>query len=256
MFEDFFAKNFINAIINTEGYNPVNTTAYAVIFVIAAYLTFRLLKKLKIKIDRRLAIGISPFVVCGSLLRVLQDAGIVSSFIFVTPGIYFLIFAITITTLFVSLYLQKKLNMSYHKIMFVVGLTIASVFANLLEITNFYAIGLDLLFFLPWVAIFYFIKWNPASKSVALIQMFDATTTFTSLQFFNYREQHVVPNIFINLFGPFSFIVVKAIAVIAVLILIDKFSEEKEYSNYLKLLIAILGAATSLRDFSRLVAFV
>jgi uncharacterized membrane protein len=48
----------------------------------------------------------------------------------------------------------------------------------------------------------------------------------------------------------------KAVAIIAILILIDKFSKEKEYSNYLKLVIGILGAATSLRDFTRLVAFV
>jgi len=86
--------------------------------------------------------------------------------------------------------------------------------------------------------------------------MFDATTTFTSLQFFNYREQHVVPSLFINLFSPVSFIILKAVAVVAILILIDKYSEDKEFANYLKLLIGILGGATSLRDFTRLVAFV
>jgi len=256
MTDDFFTNFFINSILTPQGYNPINTTVYAIIFVIAAYLTFKFLKRLNIKIDRRLAIAIAPFVVTGSLLRVLQDAGIVSSFIFVTPGIYFLIFSITIATLFVSIYLQKKFNINYHKIMFILGLTIASVIVNFLQIKNFYGAVLDITFFIPWPIIFYFIKWNAASKIVASVQMFDATTTFTSLQFFNYREQHVVPNIFINFFGPFSFIVLKAIAVITILILIDKFAEEKEYANYLKLIIGILGGATSLRDFTRLVAFV
>jgi uncharacterized membrane protein len=256
MTHDFFTTFFINSILTPQGYNPINTTAYAIIFVIAAYLIFKFLKRLNIKIDRRLAIAIAPFVVTGSLLRVLQDAGIISSFIFVTPGIYFLIFSITISALFVSTYLQKKFNISYHKIMLILGLTIASVIVNFLQIKNFYGAFLDIVFFLPWIVVFYFIKWNGASKIVASVQMFDATTTFTSLQFFNYREQHVVPNIFINLFGPFSFIVLKAVAIIAILVLIDKFSKEKEYSNYLKLVIGILGAATSLRDFTRLVAFV
>jgi uncharacterized membrane protein len=256
MTDDFLTNAFINPILNAEGYNPINTTAYAIIFVIAAFLTFKLLKRLNIKIDRRLAIAVTPFVVTGSLFRVLNDSGAVLSFIFVTPAIYFLVFAITIVTLFVSLYLQKKMNMSYHKIMFVVGLTIASVAANLLQVRNFYGAVLDIAFFIPWPIIFYFVKWNAASKIVASVQMFDATTTFTSLQFFNYQEQHVVPNIFINLFGPFSFIFLKAVAVIIILVLIDKFSEKKEYANYLKLVIGILGAATSLRDFTRLVAFV
>lgn len=256
MASDFLSKVFIEPILYSEGYNPINTTVYAIIFVIAAFLTFKLLKKLKIKTDKRLAIAIAPFVVTGSLLRVLNDAGTVSSFIFTTPMIYFLIFGTTIVTLFVSLYFQKKLNISYHKIMFVVGLSIASVAVNLLQLRNFYGALLDISFFIPWPVIFYFVRWNAASKAVASIQMFDATTTFTSLEFFNYREQHVVPNIFINLFGPFSFIVLKAVAVIIVLVLIDKFSEEKEYANYLKLVIGILGAATSLRDFTRLVALV
>jgi uncharacterized membrane protein len=256
MNEDFLTNIFIDPILNAQGYNPINTTVYALIFVAAAFLTFKILKKMDIKIDRRLAIAVTPFVVTGSLFRVLNDAGIASTFIFVTPIIYFLVFAITIVTLFVSLYLQRKINVSYHKTMFVVGLTIASIIVNVLPIRNLNGAALDIAFFLPWIVVFYFIKWNAASKTVASIQMFDATTTFTSLQFFNYREQHVVPNIFINLFGPFSFIVLKAVAIVAILILIDKFSKEKEYSNYLKLIIGILGAATSLRDLIRLVAFV
>jgi uncharacterized membrane protein len=256
MTEDFLTNYFLNPILNAEGYNPINTTVYAIIFVIAAFLTFKLLKKMKVKIDRRLAIAVAPFVVIGSLFRVLSDARIVTSFIFVTPSIYFLIFAMTVITLFVSIYLQKRFNISYHKVMFIVGLTIASIALNLLQIRNLYGAALDISFFIPWLIIFYFIKWNVASKTVASIQMFDATTTFTSLQFFNYREQHVVPNIFISLFGPFSFILLKAVAVIVILILIDKFSEEKEYANYLKLVIGIIGAATSLRDFTRLIALV
>jgi uncharacterized membrane protein len=256
MNEDFLTKFFINPVIRSEGYNPINTTVYAAIFVIAAYLTFKLLKKMNVKIDRRLAIAITPFVVTGSVLRVLSDAGVLTSFIFVTPSIYFLIFAMAIVTLSISMYLQKKMSLSYHKIMFIVGLTVVSILVNFLQLKNFYGAALDIGFFILWPIIFYFIRWDASSKIVASIQMFDATTTFTSLQFFNYSEQHVVPNIFISLFGPFSFIVVKAVAVIAILLLIDRFSEEKEYSNYLKLIIGILGAATSLRDFTRLVAMV
>ncbi len=248
--------NFLNfaAYFLTPGYNPVNTTVYALVFVVAAYFIFRILRKLKLKVDKRLAIGIAPFVLMGSVFRVLDDAKILSGFLFFTPGIYFFIFAVTIATLLASLYIQKKFKINYFKIMLVVGLAIDAVAVNLLHFTNSYAAFVDIAFYFPWPVLFYLIRWNSANKAVASIQMFDANTTFVSLQFFNYREQHVVPNIFINLFSPVSFIVVKAVAVITVLILIDKFAEDKEFANYLKLIIAILGGATSFRDFTRLVA--
>ena len=254
--EDFIFKYLVEPIFYSEGYNPINTTAYAFVLVIAAYLVFKFLKKLNVKIDRKLAFAVAPYVVIGSLFRVLYDAGFVASRLFVTPSIYFLVFAIAIITLFVSLYFQRKFKVSYHKIMFIVGLSIASFAASLFQIRNFYGAVLDIAFFIPWIIIFYFVKWNLANKVVASVQMFDATTTFTSLQFFNYREQHVVPNLFISLFSPASFIVVKLVAVLVVLVLIDKYSEDKEFANYLKLVIGILGAATSMRDFIRLAAFV
>jgi uncharacterized membrane protein len=252
MLQDFsnsFAQYFL-----TQGYNPVNTTVYAFVFVVAAYFIFKILNKLKLKVDRKLAIGIAPFVLMGSIFRVLDDAGILSGFLFFTPGIYFFIFAVTIVALLASLFIQKKFKINYYKIMFLAGLVVDAIALNFLHFVNFYAAFVDIAFYFPWPVFFYLIKWNDANKIVASVQMFDANTTFVSLQFFNYQEQHVVPNIFINLFSPVSFIVVKAAAVIAVLILIDKFAEDKEFANYLKLIIAILGGATSFRDFTRLVA--
>lgn len=244
-----FAQYFL-----TEGYNPVNTTVFALIFVVAAYFIFKILRKLKVKIDARLGIAIAPFIVSGSVFRVLDDAGILSGFAFVTPGIYVLIFLMTIITLVFSLYAEKKWKINYYKIMFVIGLAIDAVAVNFLQFVNFYAAFVDIAFYFPWPIFLYLIKWNNANKAVVSVQMFDANTTFTSLQFFNYSEKHVVPNLFINLFSPVSFIVVKAVAVITVLILIDKYAEDKEFANYLKLVIGILGASTSLRDFTRLVA--
>lgn len=256
MLSDFFTNYFINPILYAEGYNPINTTVYALVLVVAAYLIFRLLQKLKIKVDKRLAIGVSPFVILGSFLRVLNDAGILTSRLFVTPMIYFVVAGITLATLFVSQFLEKRYKVKYHKVMFVVGLALAAIAVSFFKIVNSYGAILDLAFYLPWPIFFYLIKWNDANKVVASVQMFDATTTFTSLQFFNYREQHVVPNIFINLFSPISFIAVKAVAVIIVLILIDRYADDKEFGNYLKLIIGILGAATSLRDYTRLVNLV
>jgi len=259
--KDFFQTYFVNTIVLNQGYNPINTTVYATILVVAAYLIYRALNKLKIKVDKRLGISIIPFIIFGSSLRVTVDAGIFSSFLFITPLIYVFIFAITFIVLNVSLFLEKKskTKFPYYKTMFLVGSALALIPLVILATGaspgssfNVNAMLLVLGFYVPWPALFYIIKWKDSSKAVASVQMFDATNTFVSLNFFGYGEQHFVPNIFISFFGPSSFIVVKAIVVIAALVLIDRYSKDKQFNNYLKLVIGILGGATSTRDFLRL----
>jgi uncharacterized membrane protein len=99
-----------------------------------------------------------------------------------------------------------------------------------------------------------FVKWSKENKIVTGLQMFDATTTFVALNYFSYWEEHVLPRFIINLSGtPFSFIILKIIAVVLILLGIDKYSKDKEFNNYIKLIIGILGAATGLRDFISLI---
>jgi len=239
------------------GYDIPKTLTYAVIFVIAIYLIFKLLKKLKVKIDRRLTLAVLPYVIFGSTLRVLEDLGAVSSIIFVTPGIYILVSLIFLSVLLISLVIEKKKGIPYFKISFVIGLLLMSFSIANLRPTNFYGLFLVSVFFFPWVLIFFFFKkWSPANRVVASVQMFDASVTFVALNFFGqnilgnigFYEQHVVPTFIINLFGPASFIVVKLIATVLALVFIDRFAEDKELGNYLKLIIGILGLATGTRD--------
>ena len=69
-----------------------------------------------------------------------------------------------------------------------------------------------------------------------------------------------MPTFFIELFGPFSFIVLKVVAIVAALILIDKFvgnsKEDEEFKSYIKLIIGILGGATACRDLIALAVLV
>jgi len=55
---------------------------------------------------------------------------------------------------------------------------------------------------------------------------------------------------------PFSFVVVKLIVVVAVLNILDRYSDDKEFTNYLKIMIGVLGFVTGLRDLLRLVLLV
>src|SRR5690606_15392012 len=73
---------------------------------------FRLLEKLEVKLTPRFIASVLPFVLAGSSLRVLEDspAGIFQppfSYLLITPNIYFLVFAITVGCLWISIRLQK-----------------------------------------------------------------------------------------------------------------------------------------------------
>jgi uncharacterized membrane protein len=239
------------------GYTFEKTAVFALVLVIAAYLIFLLLKKLKIKIDRRLAAAVAPYVVFGGVLRVLKDLGIVASYWFVTPGIYFFVSLSVISVLFISIILEKKLKISYFKTLFLFGLLVLSFATGLINPSNFYGFILVLVSYLPWIAFFSVLKkWSLTNRITTLLQLFDATTTSVAMKFFGYGEQHVVPTAFINLIGdPFSFVILKMVGVVLALVLIDKFSDDKEFNNYLKLCIAILGGATGTRDFTCLLTF-
>jgi uncharacterized membrane protein len=239
------------------GYDLPKTFAYSFVFIIAAYIIFKLLKKANIKIDKRLAVAITPYVIFGGILRSLEDAGVASSYWFITPGIYFLVFSIVALILLISIFLQRKKNIPYFKFLFTVGLLLISFTIPNVKPINLYGVFLVGLFLLPWILISYFIKrWELTNRIVSVVQMFDATTTFVALNFFRYKEQHVLPKFFISLFGPVSFIFLKLIGVVAALVLIDKFSTDKEFNNYLKLCIGILGGATGIRDLFTLFSLV
>jgi len=247
---DLFYKYFSES---GYGYNIVNTTVYSLILVIFVYLIFKILKKLKIRIDKNLALAISPFVLFGSSMRVLEDSEILRGSIFVTPGIYFLVFGITFFTLLISVFIQRKRGIPYFKPMFIVGLILSAFSLGNLQYKNYSGFAYIIVYFAPWVVLLKLIPWLKENKIVTAVHMFDANSTFVSLQYFNYYEQHVLPRYFINLSGtPFSFVIIKFLAVVSILFLIDRYSHDKEFNNYIKLIIGILGAATGTRDFLRL----
>jgi len=239
------------------GYTFEKTAIFALVLVVAAYLIFILLKKFKLKIDKRLAIAIAPYIAFGGVLRVVKDLGIVESYWFVTPGIYFFVFFIVIIALLISMIFERKFKIPYFKTFFLFGLLALSFLITLINPSNLYGFILVSIFYLPWIVLFFvFKKWSLKNRITTLVQLFDATTTSVAMKFFGYGEQHVLPNAFINFIGdPFSFIVLKIVGVVVVLVLIDRFSDDKQFNNYLKLCVAVLGGATGARDFTCLLTF-
>lgn len=238
------------------GYTPEKTLILAFILVLTVYVIFTILKKLKIKIDRQLAIGILPYVILASTLRALQDARVFNTIWLITPGIYVTMISVILSILIISFLVQRKFGIPYFKTLFVIGLLGVAFLLPLLKFINLEGFLLVFLFYVPWIFVFYKLRWGIANKLVTLAQMFDANATFVALQFFGYYEQHVVPSFFISIFSPVSFIFLKVVGIVVILLLIDRSKGDKEFNNFLKLVIGILGLATGTRDFLRMLALV
>lgn len=253
MFE-FIRQYFINPILFNEGYNFVNSTTYALLFIAAVYLVFLLLKKIKIPVDRMLTLSVMPYVVFGSIVRVLEDMGIFNSYLLFTPVIWGEMLVFILFMLAISILIQKRFNVPYYKPMFLIGVMLLAISIPFLNFKNLYGMFLTSAFFIPFALVFYFIKWKPENKLVALAHIFDGIASFTAVRFFNYFEQYPTSRFLMTSISPLSFPVVKIIAIVSILILIDKISDDKEFNKYIKLIIGILGLAPGIRDFLRLAA--
>lgn len=285
---DFFQTYFIDPIKYNTGYNIVNTATFAIILVVAVIATYKLLQKLKIKINRNFFIGIAPFIALGGVLRAWEDlleatkatqallespikdfilvdaAGVPRNLLLISPIIYISIFVVALAALLLSLLINKlsKGKWEYHKVWFAIGSIIIAFMLFQLRFANYSAMLLMLGIAAAWAILFYAAKkLSPQARkfftmenySVLGIHMFDASTTFVALQFFPYFEQHVLPGFFISIFGPVAMFFIKLPVVAAVLYYLDKdMKEETEKKNFIKIVILILGLGPGLRNFLRL----
>jgi uncharacterized membrane protein len=301
---EWFQNAFTRPILDQSaaGYNIINTVVYGLIFALAVFCVYKFLQRLKIKIDKGFLIGIIPFIVMGAVFRVVRDANIYDTWILVTPVIYIFIFVVAVSTLFLSIGLEKlakrkmekwslikmalskkesellyrrpdkrlmKFLSDYHKIWAVMGIT--AVFSGLfllvpVGIKSWFGIGLILGITAIWCTILFLVYkfshklkashiFTKENTAILGVHLFDATTTFVALQYFNYYEQHVVSSAAISLIGPLAQFVLKTIVVVTVLWALDKYlkgSENENLRNFLKIAIIILGLAPGLRNFTRL----
>ena len=313
---DFLTEFFLNPILLNGWFNPVNTVLWGLILVVAAFLVYsRLLKKLKVRIDKYFALAILPFVFWASSTRVLRDlfyglaqqasagdprfltdiayqtglvqqqaytyiigfvpippvAGFFSwiATLFPTPGSYVFTFIFALGVLLVSLAIQrfwKRNRIPYWKPMFLTGLAFCILNVWMLPFTNPWGLGMILGITGVFTATFFGLTYLQEKKILKLelfsrvnsgllsSHMLDSSATFVSVAFFGYYEQHPVPRLFIEAIGPWTFFVLKLAVLLPSLWIIDKYGEEGEFKNFLKIVILILGLAPGMRDAIRLAA--
>lgn len=248
-------------------YNVVNTVVYGLVLVAAVFGTYKLLEILKIKIDRKLFYAVIPFILFGGSARALRDHTEISTVfqnvpqLFCSPIIYFVVFAIALGSLLLGIAVQKKFKFEYWKTMSLVGVAILAYDIGNFRIENWAAVAMITGLFAFWLAVFFgFSHFKPKTLSkmnagILSTHLLDASSTFTALTFFGCTEQHVLPTFLINLaggpaVGAWIMFPLKIFVVGGVLLLLDKYGEDEQFKNFLKLVILILGLALGIRDFT------
>ena len=252
--EQWIGTKFIEPLC--KYYTTESTIVYGILLAVIAYGTYRMLKKLKLKIDTKLFVAVFPFILFGGVTRALKDHGIFyTSDIFCSPPIYFIVFAIALSSLLIGIYTKRKWNIPYHQVPFLIGMVLLAFDFSLVVIKNFSGIFLIGGITVLWsTVVMAFSKLKPkmlprVNAGILLAHLFDASSTFVAMTFFGYYEQHVVPGYLIGMFGPAVFFPLKIIVVLSVLYLIDKYSDDRYFANFLKLVIVILGLAMGTRGF-------
>ncbi|AKB55661.1 hypothetical protein MSBRM_2663 [Methanosarcina barkeri MS] len=271
----FINTYYLDPIRGDEGYNPVNTITWAIILGICIFGVFRLLEKLEVKITPRFIASVLPFVLAGSSLRVIEDspAGIFHppfSYLLITPNIYFLVFAITVGCLWISIRMQKAgLVKDFH--LTFAGFGLALFFINLAVLLHFDNIvypyvpvfvivagtGLTFIFYLIARHFKSSIFTNPLNLSILMAHLMDASSTYIGVDHLGYFEKHVVPTYLINLTGTALVMYpLKLIIFVGVLYVLDTQFEDDERSLNLKVLIKmvilILGLSPATRNTIRM----
>ncbi|NLI62048.1 MAG: DUF63 family protein [Methanosarcinaceae archaeon] len=283
----FIHKYYISPIIHDSGYNIFNTLTWALILIVCVYFIIYAFNKLKIKVDDKFFLALLPFILSGSVLRVVADASIVSApyvYLLITPNIYFVVFLVASFLLLSSVLLERfKIISDYRKLFFVEGTIILLFLLAILSInsnvTHAWVLFAVIFGGLLWVLIFYAIfkifrlkiHMNLLNFTIVFSHMADATSTFVGIDFLGYNEKHVLPSFLIDLTG--TALVMYVLKFIVVILIIWGFdyickiqleeskdeSEDKNDINNMKLLInslkivvIILGMAPAIRNTLRM----
>ncbi|MDO9096694.1 MAG: DUF63 family protein [Candidatus Methanoperedens sp.] len=273
----YIYKYYISGIINDTSYNPVDTLTYAILLGISLFGVLKLLEKLNVEIDARFIIAVTPYVLAGSTLRVLEDSNLFTPplrYLFVTPLIYFFMFAVTISILALAINLERNGKIKdYHSFFCYAGIVWTVINITMLlaagEVKNAVPAAAILSLGIIVTSVVYFISLrldftlltNKLNISLLFAHLLDASSTFVGIDWLGYYEKHVAPTFFIDMAGNYTdhpslvMYPLKLLVFIPVLYMLDnKFDTDKEKKliALMKLAILVLGLSPATRNTLRI----
>jgi len=281
-----------NGVVAKEGYTLISELTYGVMVIIALYSIFRLLKKLKIRVDWSFALALLPYILFGSVSRVLEDTGYFKPplvYLFISPLIYILIALIAVFFLLLGYFLEKRYDSSFlsvNRVLFIGGLIflLPSLFLigswilgyrwNETNGINFYVFLIVISIISLAVLLVYFVSGffkdkkdllvyqNPLNLAMIFGHLMDGVTSYISIKDpfsmgLFYSEKHPASNLLLEIWGPL-FPIVKFLLIIFVIYVFDilykdELKNHMTLVNILKIGILILGFSPGLRDLLRVV---
>lgn len=261
---EFITRYYVDPIVTDSGYNIVNTLTWAMVLVLCVSIlhSLNVFRRLGVTINRHLVVGVVCYVLFGSSLRVLKDAEIFApplQYIFVTPIIYFVVFAVTMAALILSVCIYKE---RYHLTFAVIGLGLTSVNIGVLlwsegimhpkEALLIVALAVLLTASIYIGAGFAKVKFLRGRFNIAILgaHLLDASSTTVAIDVLTgYSGKHVVENYLIDLTGTGAVMYpLKLLLLIPMLYLIDSEFDEIELRDLLKLVVLVLGLAPGCRN--------
>jgi uncharacterized membrane protein len=280
-----------NGVAAAQKFTIVSEIVYGVIVVFVLYSLLWILKRWDIKIDTAFFIALLPYVIYGSIVRVLEDAQFFSEpfvYWFVTPLIYFQTIFWALLFLSFGVFLHKKINdkwFSTHHVFFLGGLFLLTPF---LFFTSLWFLGeqwsysngvrFDIILLIscilfivllgvycigkywkkyPWLIVYT----GFLNLSMIMGHMLDGITSWISIydpfhmNLPNYVEKHPASDFLMQIWPPL-FPIVKFFLILLIIYLFDvvyKKDLEKypRFAPLLKIGIFVLGFAPGLRDLLR-----
>jgi len=267
----FISTYFLDPICTGEGYNVFNTLAYGLLLIGALYLILLLFRRYSISLSPGMYLALLPFILLGPTVRVMVDSKFYPKlFLFscftlnTSPGIYLLAGIPAIIFALLAKYLNASRGFDFNKSLFAFG-SVYLLFIHAVQypatgvsfVYNFRALFIILALSIASISIFFFVakKYLPFFTQrlplfLVSAHLFDASTTFTGVFFYNYVEQHVLPNFLMGLFGPFAIYALKLLVVPFVVKAVS--SGEKDERELLYFAIFVLGVGPGIRNLLRI----
>lgn len=268
--QQFIEKYYINPIIYDTGYNPINTITWFTIILISIFLALKLFSRIDVKIDDYFIIAIAPYIVFGSILRVLEDTGTIQpplNYLLISPIFYELILVITVLFIVFAKVFAPRLNIHDWRILFSgigIVLTLFSI-ALLLSIQDIMHPGAFLMIFsfcgglslvIYAIGRYFSISFITDKLNAIIIFSFllKASSTYIGVEFFGYYSKSLGilfgKNIHLNLIS----LIPSLIIVILFLYFLDiKLKNNDALRNIIKLFMLFIWMTPAMRDTVRIV---
>jgi uncharacterized membrane protein len=271
--QHFIDRNFIEGIINDTSYNHIDMLTYLIILFAGVYVVLKLLNKLKIKVAEEFAVATIPYIFMGSVFRVIEDAELLKppiKYFFITPLIYFAVFAICFSTLLVTRYLEQIQRIKNHLHSYAIFGILLSLAGITILVYSSYSWNPGILIYslVPAIVLTGIVKRISPAIGMAYLRsriysfavfsfLLDSFTTYIGVDLLGYKNKHPFSSFLTSIFGTGAVLIpLSLILVLLIIMLLEKDSkkDKNEDEKYMWVLtLIVLGFSMGARNLLAMV---